>query len=247
MESASWFADVGLRIFEGYGLTETSPVIATNYPAAYKMGSVGKPLSNVQVRFASDGELEVKGPSVFSGYWNKEKETVEAFSEDGWFKTGDIGKLEDGFLSITDRKKELIKTSGGKFIAPQPIENKVKANILVGHAAMVGDKHKFASVLLSPNFEALEKWAKAQGIATADHKALVADKKVVAEYQRIVDEVNKQLAQYETMKRIQVVPDEWTVESGELTPSMKLKRRIVEKKYEREIALFYADKASSKG
>lgn len=247
MESAGWFADVGLRIFEGYGLTETSPVIATNYPTAYKMGSVGKPLANVHVRFAADGELEVKGPSVFSGYWNKEKETAEAFTADGWFKTGDIGKLEDGFLSITDRKKELIKTSGGKFIAPQPIENKLKANILVGHAAMVGDKHKYVSVLLSPNFEALEKWAKGQGISAGDHKALVADKKVIAEYQHIVDEVNKQLAQYETMKRISVVPDEWTVESGDLTPSMKLKRRVVEKKYEQQIAAFYADEASSKG
>ena len=141
----------------------------------------------------------------------------------------------------------MIKTSGGKFIAPQPIENKLKANTLVAQAAMVGDKHKFVSVLLSPNFEALEKWAKGHGTAAADHKALVADKKVVAEYQRIVDEVNKQLAQYETMKRIHVVPDEWTVESGELTPSMKLKRRIVEKKYEQEISGFYADEANSRG
>jgi long-chain acyl-CoA synthetase len=237
---------VGLRIFEGYGLTETSPVIAINFPNAYRLGTVGKPISNVEIRFAGDGELEVKGPSVFTSYWNKQKETSEAFTEDGFFRTGDIGKLEDGYLSITDRKKELIKTSGGKFIAPQPIENKLKANTLVAQAAMVGDKHKFAAVLLSPNFEALEKWAKSQGIAVSDRKKLVEDKKVVAEYQRIVDEVNKQLPQYETMKRMHIVPDEWAIESGELTPSMKLKRRIVEKKYEQKIAAFYVDDASSK-
>jgi len=246
MDSASWFADVGLRIFEGYGLTETSPVIAINFPDAFRLGSVGKPISNVQVRFADDGELEVKGPSVFTGYWNKDKETAEAFTEDGWFRSGDIGKLEDGYLSITDRKKELIKTSGGKFIAPQPIENKLKANTLIGQAAMVGDKHKYAAVLLSPNFEALEKWAKGQGVAAGDRRKLVESKKVIAEYQRLVDEVNKQLPQYETMKRVHVVPDEWAIESGELTPSMKLKRRIVEKKYEQEIAAFYRDEADSK-
>ncbi len=153
MESAGWFADVGIRIFEGYGLTETSPVIAVNYPEAHRIGTVGQPLKNVQCRFAEDGELEVKGPSIFSGYWKKEKETKETFTADGWFKTGDIGHMDqDGFLSITDRKKELLKTSGGKLIAPQPIENKLKANSLVAEAALVGDKHKFACVLISPNF-----------------------------------------------------------------------------------------------
>ena len=245
MESAAWFADVGIRVFEGYGLTETSPVISTNYPNAYRMGTVGRPMANVEVRFAPDGELEVKGPSVFSGYWNKDKETAEAFTEDGWFKTGDIAKMEDGYLLITDRKKELIKTSGGKFIPPQPIENKLKANILIGQAALVGDKHKYAAVLLSPNFEALETWAKAHSVAASDRQALVRDPRVTAEYQRIVEEVNKQLPQWETMKRLHVVADEWTVESGELTPSMKLKRRVVEKKYASEIAHFYSDEAAA--
>ena len=167
MDTAGWFADVGIRIFEGYGLTETSPVIALNYPEAHRIGTVGQALTNVECRFAEDGELEVKGPSVFKGYWKKEKETPKAFTADGWFKTGDIGNIDkDGYLSITDRKKELLKTSGGKLIAPQPIENKLKANALVGHAALVGDKHKFACVLISPNFAALEGWAKGQGIAT---------------------------------------------------------------------------------
>jgi long-chain acyl-CoA synthetase len=247
MDTAGWFADAGIRIFEGYGLTETSPVIALNYPNAHRIGTVGKALSNVQCRFAADGELEVKGPSVFPGYWKKEKDTAEAFTPDGWFKTGDIGKLDEGgFLSITDRKKELLKTSGGKLIAPQPIENKLKANTLVAQAAMVGDKHKFACVLISPNFAALEGWAKGQGVSVGDHAALVKDPKVVKVYQEIVDKVNAELPSYESMKRMCVVGDEWSVEGGELTPSMKLKRRVVEKKYEKEIAEFYADEATAK-
>lgn len=247
VDTAGWFADTGIRIFEGYGLTETSPVIALNYPGAYRIGTVGKPLENVQCRIAVDGELEVKGPSIFIGYWKKDKETKEAFTEDGWFKTGDIGHIDaDGFLSITDRKKELLKTSGGKLIAPQPIENKLKANTLIGHAAMVGDKHKFASVLISPNLAALKKWAEEQGIQTQDPASLVKEPKVVRAYQEIVDRVNQDLAHFESIKRIHIVPEEWSVETEELTPSMKLKRRVVEKKYEREIAAFYADEATAK-
>ena len=248
MDTAGWFADVGIRIFEGYGLTETSPVIALNYPQAYKIGTVGKMLPNVEVRTAADGEVEVQGPAVFKGYWKKEKETKETFTEDGWFKTGDIGNVDaDGFLSITDRKKELLKTSGGKLIAPQPIENKLKANGLVSNAALVGDKHKFACVLISPNFAALEGWATGQGISTSDRGALVKDERVTKLYQGVVDSVNSGLANYESMKRVKVVAEEWSVEDGTLTPSMKLKRRVVEKKYEKEIAEFYADEATSKG
>jgi long-chain acyl-CoA synthetase len=246
MDTAGWFADMGIRIFEGYGLTETSPVIALNFPEAHRIGTVGKALENMQCRFAEDGELEVKGPSVFKGYWKKEKETAEAFTPDGWFKTGDIGNIdEDGFLSITDRKKELLKTSGGKLIAPQPIENKLKANVLVGQAALVGDKHKFACVLISPNFAALEGWAKGQGVATGDRAALVKDAKVKKAYQEIVDKVNLGLPQYESMKRMSLVPEEWTVEDGTLTPSLKLKRRVVEQRYAKEIHEFYADEATA--
>jgi long-chain acyl-CoA synthetase len=246
MDTAGWFADAGIRIFEGYGLTETSPVIALNYPGAHRIGTVGKALPNVECRFAADGELEVKGPSIFPGYWKKEMETAETFTADGWFKTGDIGNIDnDGFLSITDRKKELLKTSGGKFIAPQPIENKLKANVLVGQAALVGDKHKFASVLISPNFAALEGWAAGHGVATGDRAALVKDAKVVKLYQEIVDKVNAGLANYESMKRICIVPDEWSLEDGTLTPSMKLKRRVVEKKYAAQIMGLYADEATA--
>ena len=246
METAGWFADAGIRIMEGYGLTETSPVIAVNYPHAYRIGTIGRALPNVECRFAPDGELEVRGPSVFAAYWNKPKETAEAFTPDGWFKTGDIGGIDaEGYLSITDRKKELLKTSGGKFIAPQPIENKLKAHTFVAEAALVGDKHKFASVLLSPNFAALETWATGQGIAAVSRAALVREPKVVALYQEIVDQVNASLSPFESIKRVTVVGEEWTVDDGSLTPSMKLKRRVVEQRYAAEIAAFYADEATS--
>jgi long-chain acyl-CoA synthetase len=250
MDTAGWFADVGIRILEGYGLTETSPVVALNYPKAAKIGTVGRLLPNVHVRLAADGEVEVNGPLVFKGYWNKPDETAESFTPDGWLKTGDIGAMDaDGFLSITDRKKELLKTSGGKLIAPQPIENKLKAHNLVGNAALVGDKHKFACVLISPNFAALEGWAKVHNIAVAsdgsDRTALVRNPTVITRYQRIVDEVNATLAPYETMKRMAVVDREWSVEGDELTPSLKLKRRIVEQRHAAEIAELYKDEATA--
>ena len=247
MDTAGWFADMGIRILEGYGMTETSPVIAVNTPKHYKLGSVGRPVPNLEVRFAADGELEVRGPSVFKAYWNRDKDTAEAFDGEGWFRTGDIGKLEDGFLLITDRKKELLKTSGGKLIAPQPIENRLKANGLVAHAALVGDKQKYASVLISPNFAALEGWAKGKGIKPQDRAALVREDAVKAEYRRIVEAVNQGLAHYETIKKITVVPEEWSVESGELTPSMKMKRRIVEDKYKDSIEGMYRGDAGKNG
>ena len=151
-EMAAWYADIGIRIDEGYGLTETSPVIAVNVPSHHRLGTVGKVLDNLEVRIATDGEVLVRGPSVFKGYWNMPEETAAAF-EDDWFKTGDIGQLDDdGYLSITDRKKDLIKTSGGKFIAPQPIENSFKANVFVGEAAVMGDKRKFAVSADRPQF-----------------------------------------------------------------------------------------------
>ena len=247
-DTGNWFTDAGMVIYEGYGLTETSPVVSFNFPGANKMNTIGKALENVQVRLASDGEIELHGPSIFTGYWQKTKETAEVFTEDGWFKTGDIGTVDsEGFLAITDRKKEILKTSGGKMIAPGPIEGKLKANMLVGQASVVGDNHKFACVLISPNFQALEGWAKQQGIATGDHAALVANDKVKAEYQRIVESVNQTLGHHETLKRVAVVAQEWSIDSGELTPSMKLKRRIVQKQYEKEIAEFYKDEATAKG
>ncbi len=241
VDTAGWFADAGIRVLEGYGLTETSPVIALNKPAAYRFGSVGQPLPNVECRIAEDGELLVRGPSVFPGYWEKPGQTAVAFADDGWFLTGDIARMdEDGFLFITDRKKELLKTSGGKMIAPQPIENRLKANLLVSEAALVGDRRQFASVLISPNFKALEVFAREKGIRAADRRALLTSAPVLAAYQAIVDAVNGDLANYETMKRFRLVAEEWSVEGGELTPSMKLKRRVIAARYAEEIEAFYA-------
>ena len=240
VDLAEWFASVGIRIFEGYGLTETSPVIAINTPIEYKLGTVGKPVSNVEVRIADDGEILVRGPSVFKSYWNLPEETRNAFA-DGWFKTGDIGSLDaEGYLTIVDRKKDLIKTSGGKFIAPQPLENALKANPLVAQAAVIGDRRRFASVIISPDFHMLEDWARANGVAFAGRPQLVADAKVRALFDGIVAGLNQRLAQFETLKKVLLVPDEFSVASGELTPSMKLKRRVVEERYSAQIEAMYA-------
>src|SRR5450759_1534963 len=171
LELAEWYADIGIPIHEGYGLTETSPVIAVNTPGALKLGTVGKPLANVEVRIADDGELLVRIPSVFKGDWNRPEETRDAFV-DGWFKTGDIGHLDsEGYLSLTDRKKDLINTSGGKFIATQPIENSLKLNPLIGTAVVFGDRRKFPAVLIAPHFPALEDWARANQVDFASREA----------------------------------------------------------------------------
>jgi long-chain acyl-CoA synthetase len=248
IDTAKWFASVGIALWEGYGLTETSPVIALNTPRVHRMGAAGMPLPNLEVKLAADGELLVRGPSVFTNYWQKPEATTEAFDAEGWFRTGDIGHLDaDGFLFITDRKKELLKTSGGKMVAPQPIENKLKNNALVAQAALVGDRHKFISVLLSPNFTALEEWARRHGVEAKDRAELVADSRVVALYAEIVREVNGSLANFESLKRFRVVADEWTQESGELTPSMKLKRRVITSRYAALINALYADEATSRG
>jgi long-chain acyl-CoA synthetase len=236
-----WFADMGMRIYEGYGLTETSPVIAVNNPVDYKLGTVGKPLPNMECHIAADGELLVRGPSVFKGYWNNPEETAAAFDGD-WFKTGDIGNIdEQGFLSITDRKKDLLKTSGGKFVAPQPIENKLKTFPAVGYPVVVGNTRKFVSVVISPNFPALERWAREQNIAFESRRDLVSDPRVVELYQQIVTEVNASLAQYEKLKRVLIVPDEFTIDAGEVTPTLKLRRRVIEQKYKQQIDALYVE------
>jgi long-chain acyl-CoA synthetase len=240
-ELAEWYAAVGIRIHEGYGLTETSPVIALNTPLNHRIGTVGKIMPNLEVRIAEDGEILVRGPSVFKGYWNRPEETNAAFI-DGWFKTGDIGNIDaDGYLSVTDRKKDLIKTSGGKFIAPQPIENSLKLNLLVGVAAIVGDKRKFAAVLISPNFAALEAWARENEVIFSSRAELVANPKVQALYESVVEAVNENLARFEKLKRVMVISDEFSIENGILTPTLKLRRRIVEDRYRQQVDDLYAE------
>ena len=242
---AEWFADVGIRIHEGYGLTETSPVIALNTPQAHRLGTVGKVLKNVECKIASDGEILVRGPSIFKGYWNKPEESRNAF-EDGFFKTGDIGSLDgDGFLTITDRKKDLQKTAGGKFIAPQPIELALKASPLVAYAALFADRRKFAAALIAPEFSALEDWARNQGIGVAERRQLVASPRVQALYEGIIAKVNENLAQYETIKKFLLVPDEFTVADGQLTASMKMRRRVIEERYRAQIEALFATQNNS--
>jgi len=239
IELADWYATIGIRIHEGYGLTETSPVIAVNNPRNHKLGTVGRPLSNLEIRIADDHEILVRGPSVFASYWNRPDETKNAFT-DGWFKTGDIGHVDnEGFLSVTDRKKDLLKTSGGKFIAPQPIENSLKLNALIGTAVVVGDRRKFATVIISPCFPMLGDWARASGIAFSSRKQLIANPRVQKLYEEIVAEINQNLARYETLKRVLLVPDEFTADDGSLTPTLKLRRKIVEERYREQIDELY--------
>lgn len=239
-ELAEWYATVGIRIHEGYGLTETSPVIAVNTPVNHRIGTVGRILPNIEVRIAEDGEILVRGPSVFKGYWNRPEETRAAL-ENGWFKTGDIGHIDaDGYLSVTDRKKDLIKTSGGKFIAPQPIENALKLNPYIGVPAIIGDKRKFAAVIISPNFARLEEWARANAVSFSSRVDLVTNPKVRALYEAAVEEINQNLARFEKLKRVIVVADEFSPENGILTPTLKLRRRVVEERYRQQIEELYS-------
>ncbi len=241
IDLATWFADIGIVILQGYGLTETSPVIAINTPEANRLGTVGKKLPNVEVKIAEDGELLVRGPSIFHGYWKLPQETQDAFA-DGWFKTGDIASLDaDGFLSITDRKKDLIKTSGGKFIAPQPLENVLKANPLVSQAAIIGDRRKFPAVIIAPHFPVLENWAKENNVSFSSHAQLITNPRVQELYEGIIEALNQKLAQFEKLKKVLLVPDEFSIATGELTPSLKLKRRFVEKKYQSQIDALYSN------
>jgi len=240
-DMAEWFCSVGIPIMEGYGLTETSPTLSVNRRGAFKIGSVGKVNDGLELKIAEDGEILVKGPTVFQGYWEMPEETRNSFV-DGWFKTGDIGELDsEGFLHITDRKKDLIKTSGGKFIAPQPIENALKSNVLIAQAAVIGDKRKYASVILSPHFPLLEDWARANGVSFSSRQELVATAKVRELYKGIVEDLNKRLAHFETIKKIIIVPDEFTVAGGEITPTLKLKRRVIETKYKQQIDELYQE------
>ena len=240
-ELAEWYADMGIRIHEGYGLTETSPVIAVNTPDAHRVGSVGKPLGNVEVRIAEDGEILVRGPSVFHGYWNKPEETQAAFV-DGWFKTGDIGRIDDdGFLYVTDRKKDLLKTSGGKFIAPQPIESSLKHHPWVAEAIVIGDKRKFPSVLIVPNFAALEDYARGAGLTFSSRPELIATPEVQTRFGEIVESANAGLAQFEKLKKFRLLSEELSAANGTLTASLKLRRRAIAEHFKDKIEEMYAE------
>jgi long-chain acyl-CoA synthetase len=238
---AEFFAGIGLPITEGYGLTETSPIISANPLSAPRLGTVGKPIPDVEVRIADDGEILARGPNVMMGYYNKPAETA-AVMKDGWFHTGDIGAVDaEGYLSITDRKKDLLVTSGGKKIAPQPIEAALKRSPLVAEVLVLGDRRRFASALIVPEFGALERRLQDLGRAPADRDALVRRDDVVALYQEIVDGLNRELSQFERIKKFRLLPREFTIESGELTPTVKVKRKAVEQNWAGEIDEMYRE------
>jgi long-chain acyl-CoA synthetase len=240
-EINKFFYAAGLTILEGYGLTETSPVISVNTPEAFRIGTVGRPIDGVEVRIAADGEILTRGPHVMAGYFNNPEATAETIDADGWLRTGDIGALEDGFVRITDRKKDVIVTAGGKNIAPQPIENRVKTNKYVSQAVMIGDRRKFPVLLIVPNFEQLERWAKLKELIWTDHAQLIATPLVRAKMDKEVYRELEGLANFETPKKIALLEHDFTIERGELTPTLKVKRRVVDQTYRGLIDRLYAE------
>ncbi|MGC1485031.1 MAG: AMP-binding protein, partial [Candidatus Acidiferrum sp.] len=242
-ELAEFFWAVGVPIYQGYGLTETSPVLTTNYPAN-RMGSSGKPIPNVELRIAADGEILARGPCVMQGYYKSPEATREVLTADGWFTTGDIGYLDkDNYLFITDRKKDLIKTAAGKFVAPQPIENALKTSPYILNAMVVGDKRKFISALIVPNPTTVAAKAAEQGIKFSSNREMAAHSFVRQLIEAEVKRLTANLAQYETIKRFALLPEDFTFDNGGLTFTLKLRRRVVEQQFHEVIERLYADVA----
>jgi long-chain acyl-CoA synthetase len=241
-EIARFFFAAGMPILEGYGLTETSPVMAVNTFGETKLGTVGRPIPGVEVRIAPDGEIITRGPNVMRGYYGKPEATAEAVDPDGWFHTGDIGLLDaEGYLRITDRKKDLIVTAGGKNIAPQPIENLAKSNKYVSNAVMLGDRRPFPIMLLVPNAEPLKGWAARHGLPSNDIERLLMMDEVQAKLEREVRRMLRDLAQFEMPKKFLMLARDFSVEGGELTPTLKVRRRVVEERHRSAIEALYAE------
>ncbi|MGJ1269079.1 AMP-dependent synthetase/ligase [Sphingobacterium spiritivorum] len=241
------FWAAGIQVLEGYGLTETSPVIAVNtwQPNGVRFGTVGKVLNNLDVKIGQDGEILVKGPSITAGYYKNEEATKEAIDEEGYFHTGDIGELsKDGFLKITDRKKEMFKTAGGKYVAPQALENKFMESTLIGQVMVLGENRKFPSALIVPAFEELEKWCKHKGITYTSKDEIIKDPKVIEKYQSEIDRLNAGFGHWEQVKKFKLLNKEWSIDSGELTPKLSLKRKIILQKFEDTINGIYEETGS---
>jgi long-chain acyl-CoA synthetase len=240
-----FFYSIGMTILEGYGLTETSPVTNVNTLEDFRIGTVGKPIPGTEIRIAEDGEILVRGPQVMKGYYDDPEATAEVLDAEGWFATGDIGEIDaDGFLSITDRKKDLIVTAGGKNVAPQPIENRLKTNPFVEQVVMIGDRRRYCSLLVVPAFDALERWAKEHGISWTSREELLRDREVIAHMEDELFGMLGDLASYEKPKKLALLPEELTIENGFLTPTLKVKRRVVQEKLEDVIDDLYADEAA---
>ena len=236
------FWAAGLKVLEGYGLTETSPVIAVNNPLTGEVmfGTVGPVLENIEVKIAEDGEILSRGPNTMLGYYKEPKMTSEVIDKDGWFHTGDIGVMVNNkFLKITDRKKEMFKLSSGKYIAPQIIENKLKESFFIENAMVVGENQKFASAIISPNYEFLHNWATVHDIKYRDNTELINMPDVIKRFQKEVNEINKNLGQHENIKRIRLVAEEWTPATGEMSPTLKLKRKVLNEKYKEVLKNIY--------
>lgn len=243
---AEFFHAVGLLLLEGYGLTETAPVLTVNPPDSPRLGTVGRPIPGVELRIAEDGEILARGPNVMAGYYNKPEATA-AVLRDGWLHTGDIGEIDgQGYLRITDRKKDIIVTSGGKKVVPQPVENLLKASPLVAEAVVLGEKRRFPAVLIVPDFAALERRLAELGRPLGPRAELVRRPDVIALYQSVVDEVNRDLAQFERLKKFALLPEEFSIARGELTPTMKVRRRVVEERYQALIDEMYAEPEDSR-
>jgi long-chain acyl-CoA synthetase len=238
---ARFFNGAGIPIYEGYGLTETSPVITVNTlntPKMLRVGFVGKPIADCEVRIESDGEIVTRGPNVMLGYYKDEEKTAEVL-KDGWFATGDIGIVDDGFLKITDRKKEMFKTSGGKYVAPQLLENDMKESILIEQILVVGDGQKFPAALIVPAFEALRTWCGKHGITYTTDEDMVTKKEIKDRIWKDVDKMNQRYGSWERIKQIRLLSSPFTIEGGELTPTMKLKRKVIHAKYAEVIEEIY--------
>jgi long-chain acyl-CoA synthetase len=240
------FYGAGLPIVQGYGLTETSPVITVSGPEDNRIGTVGRPIRHVEVRIASDGEIEARGPNIMRGYFNKPDATREVFADDGWFKTGDVGELDsEGYLRITDRKKELFKTSGGKYVAPQPLEQRIKQSRFVNQVVLIGAGRKFPAALIVPDWEMLRSYAQHKGLDCKTPADFCRHPRIIDLLQRQVDSVTSDMSRFERVKRVALIEREMTVEGGELTPTLKVKRRVIDEKYKDIIDRLYAEAEAS--
>jgi long-chain acyl-CoA synthetase len=229
-----------MPVTEGYGLTETSPVISVNTPEETEFTTVGKPLPNVEVKIAADGEILCKGPNVMKGYYKRPDATAEVIDTDGFFHTGDIGELTPtGFLRITDRKKEIFKTAGGKYIAPQTLENKYKESRFIEQIIVIGENRRFPAALIVPAFAALEEWCKRNDIPWTSREEIIIDPLVLAKIQSEIDNYNTEFGHWEQVKKIALLPREWSIEGGELTPKLSIKRKVVLEKYKDIVESIY--------